>query len=68
MLLGITIGFGGLLSIIDAMTGGLIPDGAFTGLSVGISVIWSMAANYTYYLKETKGLGGWNPFKGIRMI
>lgn len=68
VLLGMTIGFGVLLAIIDAMTGGSIPDGAFTGLSVGISVIWSMVANYAYYIKETKGLDGWNPFEGMRMV
>ncbi len=57
-----------VLNIIDFMVGGTIPNGAYTGLSVGISVMWAMVANYAYYIKETKGLDGWNPFEGIRMV
>ena len=68
VLLGISIGFGLILNIIDFMIGGTIPNGAYTGLSVGISALWAMIANYAYYIKETKGLDGWNPFEGIRMI
>ncbi|EPL6453849.1 MULTISPECIES: DUF2628 domain-containing protein [Providencia] len=68
VLLGISIGLGLVLNIIDFMIGGTIPNGAYTGLSVGISVLWAMIANYAYYIKETKGLDGWNPFEGIRMV
>lgn len=67
VLLGVSIGFGIVLAIIDTIIGGM-PNGAYTGLSVGVSVLWAMVANYAYYLKETKGLDGWNPFEGIRMV
>ncbi|HEC8326773.1 TPA: DUF2628 domain-containing protein [Providencia rettgeri] len=68
VLLGISIGLGLVLNVIDFMIGGTIPNGAYTGLSVGISALWAMIANYAYYIKETKGLDGWNPFEGIRMV
>ncbi|WP_348771644.1 DUF2628 domain-containing protein, partial [Providencia rettgeri] len=68
VMLGISIAIGLVLNIIDFMVGGTIPNGAYTGLSVGISVMWAMVANYAYYIKETKGLDGWNPFEGIRMV
>lgn len=68
VLLGISIALGLVLNIIDFMIGGTIPNGAYTGLSIGISALWAMIANYAYYIKETKGLDGWNPFEGIRMV
>lgn len=68
VLLGISIGLGLVLNVIDFMIGGTIPNGAYTGLSVGVSALWAMIANYAYYIKETKGLDGWNPFEGIRMV
>ncbi|WP_369308766.1 DUF2628 domain-containing protein [Providencia rettgeri] len=68
VLLGISIGLGIVLNIIDFMIGGTIPNGVYSGLSIGISALWAMIANYAYYLKETKGLDGWNPFEGIRMV
>lgn len=41
----------------------------FQALSDGIHLVcllmWSVTANYAYYLKEVKGSDGWNPFEGI---
>lgn len=68
VLLGVSIGLAIVLNIIDFMIGGTLSDAVYTGLSIGISVLWGMVANYAYYLKETKGLDGWNPFEGLRMV
>ncbi|WP_273818672.1 DUF2628 domain-containing protein [Providencia rettgeri] len=68
VMLGITIGVGLVLNIIDFMIGGTIPNAVYTGVSVGMSAMWAMIANYAYYIKETKELDNWNPFEGIRML
>lgn len=68
VLLGVSIGIGIIVGTIDMLLGDIFPNGVYTGLSVGISALWAMIANYAYYLKETKGLDSWNPFEGIRMV
>lgn len=68
VLLGVSLGIAILVTIIDGLTGWSFPDGVYNGLSVGISAMWAMLANYNYYLKETKGLDGWNPLEGMRMV
>lgn len=36
------------------------------GVGFGFNVIYGVATNYAYYLKEIKGEQGWSPFKGMR--
>ncbi|WP_323120722.1 DUF2628 domain-containing protein [Burkholderia alba] len=51
------------------MTTGIdVPLGIDTGLSVACSLLFGICANYAYYLKETQGSNGWNPFEGMRLM
>jgi len=34
---------------------------------VAVGLMYAVATNYAYYLKEVKGEQGWNPFKGIHL-
>jgi hypothetical protein len=36
-----------------------------TGFGAGFCMLFSMTANYSYYLKKTTGRSGWNPFEGM---
>ena len=63
-----TIGIGVILGIFQVATGLYLPRGADMGINIGLAMMWSMTANYAYYLKEVKGLDGWNPFEGMRMF
>jgi len=36
-----------------------------SGIGVCCAILFSIAVNYSYYLKQIKGDNGWNPFKGI---
>ncbi|WP_235525385.1 DUF2628 domain-containing protein [Photorhabdus heterorhabditis] len=36
-----------------------------TGVNCAFAAIWSMMANYAYYLKETVNSQSWNPFEGF---
>ncbi|MEB5742669.1 DUF2628 domain-containing protein [Klebsiella aerogenes] len=64
VLMAIAIGVGALPEI----AGIVLPPGLNVGISICLSMMWSITANYAYYLKEVKGLDGWNPFEGIRLI
>lgn len=44
------------------------PRGAEHGINFALALMWGLTANYAYYLKEVKGLDGWNPFEGIRLV
>lgn len=68
VLAAIAIGIGFILGIIEVVTGFYLPRGADMGINIALAMMWGMTANYAYYLKEVKGLDGWNPFEGIRMI
>jgi hypothetical protein len=68
VLAAIAIGIGVILGIIEVVTGFTLPRGADMGINIALAMMWGMTANYAYYLKEVKGLDGWNPFEGIRWI
>ncbi|WP_242689440.1 hypothetical protein [Photorhabdus cinerea] len=36
-----------------------------TGVNCAFAAIWSMTANYAYYLKEIVNSQSWNPFEGF---
>jgi hypothetical protein len=36
------------------------------GIGFAMNLLYAIATNYAYYLKEIKGEQGWNPFKGMR--
>ncbi|SFD82635.1 DUF2628 domain-containing protein [Paracidovorax konjaci] len=55
---------GGILVL--AFTLGAVSDGLANGIGIAFSLLAGMTANYAYYLKETKGNNGWNPFEGMR--
>jgi len=55
------------LSVIFALIGMEFPRPLSTGLSIALSMMYALMANYAYYLKEVKGEQGWNPFKGMRL-
>jgi hypothetical protein len=44
------------------------PRPVANGLSLAFSLMYGLATNYAYYLKEVKGEQGWNPFKGFRIV
>lgn len=68
VLAAIAIGVVIILGIIEAVTGFYLPRGADMGISIAMAMMWSLTANYAYYLKEVKGLDGWNPFEGMRQV
>lgn len=68
VLFGICIAVGLVLGVIQAITGFYLPKGADMGINFALALMWSMTANYAYYLKEVKGSDSWNPFEGMRLI
>ena len=66
-LLGIFVAINIALSVIFAIIGMEFPRPLSTGLSIALSMMYALMANYAYYLKEVKGEQGWNPFKGMRL-
>ncbi|MFJ3485563.1 DUF2628 domain-containing protein [Pseudomonas sp. NPDC090202] len=54
------------LIVIFAIVGMEFPKALDNGLGFGFSILYAIATNYAYYLKEVKGEQGWNPFKGMR--
>ncbi|SQI44479.1 Protein of uncharacterised function (DUF2628) [Leminorella richardii] len=68
VLAAIAIGVGLVLGIIEVATGFYLPRGADMGINFGLAMMWGITANYAYYLKEVKGLDGWNPFEGMRLV
>ena len=68
VLFGICIVIGLVLGVFQAVTGFYLPQGIDIGINIALAVMWSMTANYAYYLKEVKGSDSWNPFEGMRMI
>ncbi|NDJ59052.1 DUF2628 domain-containing protein [Enterobacteriaceae bacterium 4M9] len=65
VLVAIAIGVALVLGIIEGMMGAPLPRGVDMGVNIALGLMWSTTANYAYYLKEVKGLNGWNPFEGI---
>ncbi|WP_159566167.1 DUF2628 domain-containing protein [Budvicia diplopodorum] len=68
VLLAMTIGLGFILGLIELIAGFELPRGADMGINIALAMMWSMTANYAYYLKEVKGSDSWNPFEGMRMV
>ena len=66
-LLGIFVAINIALSVIFAIIGMEFPRPLSTGLSIAMSMMYTLMTNYAYYLKEVKGEQGWNPFKGMRL-
>lgn len=64
-LLGIAVAIGIVLGVIEGIIGISLPNAVNTGINIAMALMWSITANYAYYLKETKGLNGWNPFEGM---
>ncbi len=64
-LVGIAAVLGLIMGVFEGITGITIPRAIDTGTNVALALMWSMTANYAYYLKEVKGLNGWNPFEGF---
>ncbi|WP_407936360.1 DUF2628 domain-containing protein [Limnobaculum parvum] len=46
-------------------TGSSLSQVLSDGINIVSLLMWSVTANYAYYLKEVKGRDGWNPFEGI---
>ncbi|GKX55852.1 membrane protein [Leminorella grimontii] len=67
VLFGIAMGVSIVFTIVQIVTG-LNLRGVDMGLNIALASMWALSANYAYYLKEVKGLDGWNPFEGIRMF
>ncbi|MBK5143748.1 DUF2628 domain-containing protein [Budviciaceae bacterium BWR-B9] len=65
VLFGIAIGIAVIITVIETVTGFYLPQGANIGINVACAMMWSITANYAYYLKEVKGSDSWNPFEGI---
>jgi hypothetical protein len=55
-----------VVDIIVEMTGFPYGKQIDFGLGFGFNVLYGVATNYAYYLKEVKGEQGWNPFRGMR--
>ncbi|HYQ54357.1 MAG TPA: DUF2628 domain-containing protein [Pseudomonas sp.] len=68
VMLAIMIALGLLLGVVEAVTGSEIPRPVDNGLSMAFAFLYSFLSNRAYYLKQTKGLNGWNPFEGQRFI
>ncbi|MFV0262027.1 MAG: DUF2628 domain-containing protein [Kluyvera sp.] len=64
-LLGITILVSVIVEFVAPAMGLYITPSIATGINLGMMGMWAMTANYAYYLKEVRGIRGWNPFKGI---
>lgn len=65
VLTGIALAVGIVLGVIELMLGGALPAAVNTIVNIGLAMMWTLTANYAYYLKEVKGLNGWNPFEGF---
>lgn len=65
VLFGIAVAAGVVLGVIEMIIGTALPHGVNMGINIALALMWSMTANYAYYLKEVKGLDGWNPFEGF---
>ncbi|KIY39106.1 membrane protein [Pseudomonas sp. 10-1B] len=68
VMLAIIIGIGLLEGIFEAATGTEIPRPVDNGISMAFAFLYSFLTNRAYYLKQTKGQQGWNPFEGQRFI
>ncbi|HEJ9095418.1 TPA: DUF2628 domain-containing protein [Serratia odorifera] len=53
-----------IIGMVEYSTGNDL-DGLVRGVNIAYAVMCAMTANYAYYLKETKGIQGWNPFEGF---
>ncbi|WP_440062119.1 DUF2628 domain-containing protein [Pseudomonas syringae] len=66
-LIGIIIAVNIVIAVLFGIFAMEAPKALGTGLNVMFSMMYSLTANYSYYLKEVKGEQGWNPFKGMRL-
>lgn len=64
-LLGIAITTSILIAGIEIFTGFILPNALIVGISGGFSTLYSMTANYGYYLECKKSSRSWNPFEGM---
>lgn len=64
-LVGIAFAVGIVLGVIEMVLGGALPAAVNTIVNIVLALMWALTANYAYYLKEVKGLNGWNPFEGF---
>ncbi|AGB81563.1 Protein of unknown function (DUF2628) [Serratia sp. FGI94] len=53
-----------IVAIVEYVTGGNF-ELAYRFLGIGYSCLCASVANYAYYLKEKRGIQGWNPFEGF---
>jgi len=58
----ITVAIGVVCAFLPTSVGALLSR----GLSIGMALLWSMSANYAFYLKKVKNQDSWNFFEGIR--
>ena len=42
-----------------------LPDSLTRAESIAMSLMYSMTANYAYFLHVTRGSTSWNPFEGF---
>ncbi|AYM89447.1 DUF2628 domain-containing protein [Serratia sp. 3ACOL1] len=64
VLFGAVVVLNVILIIIDAGTT-MNLEPAIRGINIAYAGTCAMIANYAYYLKEVKGLDGWNPIEGF---
>ncbi|MGO0629581.1 DUF2628 domain-containing protein [Pseudomonas sp. SAR267] len=67
-LLGIIVAITLVIEIFQNVTGIVMPKALDTGINVAFNVMYGILTNYAYYLKQTTGKQGWNPFEGLRFI
>ncbi|MGF6189797.1 DUF2628 domain-containing protein [Serratia sp. 2723] len=64
VLFGTAIALNVIFIIIEAGTATNL-DPAIRAINISYAITGAMVANYAYYLKEVKGLDGWNPIEGF---
>ncbi|AOR64273.1 DUF2628 domain-containing protein [Pectobacterium wasabiae] len=64
-LLAIAIAINLVITLIEVIFDATLPQHMNTPIGFAISVMWASAANYAYYLKETRDSKSWNPFEGM---
>lgn len=57
-----------LLGLYEMSTGTEIPRPVDNGINMAFAFLYMFLTNRAYYLKQAKGVNGWNPFEGQRMI
>ncbi len=67
VLLAIFVGIIIILFIIEVIFEFSFSEIILRAIAMGFAMMWGITANYSYYLKEVKGINGWNPFEGMRL-